>query len=381
METNKIYQGDSLEVLKTLPDESIDCCVSSPPYWGLRDYGIGGQIGLEKTPEEYVNNIVNIYREIKRILKKEGTCWLNLGDSYVGGGFGVSKDENYDLGKQGTNRGTANFDTRKKLGSLKKKIEGLKHKDLVGIPWRVAFALQADGWWLRQDIIWAKNNPMPESVTDRCTKSHEYVFLLTKSPKYYFDNEAIKEPTVTRDKTNRDRDSTRLNNTPGRTKMAGLKTNDYETRNKRDVWNINTKPFKEAHFAVFPEALVEPMIKAGCPEFICNKCGKTMEKKYKRVDTEIQRPRKFGHTGNNDRNDTGDIYKEKISKFIGYEKCECNVGFSGGVVLDPFFGSGTTGVVAKKLGRNYIGIELNSEYIKIAEKRVSEVSNQLSLIK
>lgn len=373
METNKIYQGDSLEVLKTFPDESIDCCISSPPYWGLRDYGVGGQIGLEKSPEEYVNDIVNIYREIKRVLKKEGTCWLNLGDSYYN--YRPGKGQRVTPNSIASQK-AAEMDVCPRRGNI---IEGLKEKDLVGIPWKVAFALQSDGWWLRQDIIWAKNNPMPESVTDRCTKSHEYVFLLTKSPKYYFDNEAIKEPTVTRDKTNRDRDSTRLNNTPGRTKMAGLKTNDYETRNKRDVWNINTKPFKEAHFAVFPEALVEPMIKAGCPEFICNKCGKTMEKKYKRVDTEIQRPRKFGHTGNNDRNDTGDIYKEKISKFIGYEKCECNVGFSGGVVLDPFFGSGTTGVVAKKLGRNYIGIELNSEYIKIAEKRLSEVSNQLTL--
>jgi len=539
-EINKIYCGDSLEVLKTFPDDSIDCCISSPPYWGLRDYGIGGQIGLEKTPEEYVNNIVNIYREIKRVLKKEGTCWLNLGDSYYN--YRPGKGQRVTPNSIASQK-AAEMDICPRRGNI---IEGLKEKDLVGIPWRVAFALQQpyytgkikdekdrvwlaamvdaegsicgseyqnngrtktniyisitntsmpiidkcerlfpqeikhiyekknenssricyrwdvekmeqkslfireiyphlvakrkqailgynflemqkgiiskkkgylieqqekrswlinalselnngkdvklpswmieppslleEGFYLRQDIIWAKNNPMPESVTDRCTKSHEYVFLLTKSPKYYFDNVAIKEPTVTRNKTNRDRDSTRLNNTPGRTKMSGLKTNDYETRNKRDVWNINTKPFREAHFATFPEALVEPMIKAGCPEFICNKCGKILEKKYERVDSEIQRPRKFGHNGNNDRNDTGDIYKEKISKFIGYNECNCDAGFSGGIVLDPFMGSGTTGVVAKKLGRNYIGIELSPAYITIAEKRLAETTKQLSLI-
>jgi len=191
----------------------------------------------------------------------------------------------------------------------------LKPKDLVGIPWRVAFALQADGWYLRQDIIWHKPNPMPESVTDRCTKAHEYVFLMSKSQQYYYDNEAIKERTLTKDNSNRNRDITKLNNTPGRTKMMGLKTNDYDNRNKRSVWTVATKPFKEAHFAVFPPDLIKPMILAGCP--------------------------------------------------------------TGGVVLDPFVGSGTTAIVARKLGRHFVGIELNEKYKQMAERRVAETTPSL----
>ena len=294
MNINTILQGDTLTELKKLPDESIDSCITSPPYWGLRDYGVDGQIGLEKTPEEYVVKMVEVFREVKRVLKKEGTCWLNLGDSYA-----TTKVGNTETRKNST-RVTNSF--------KKEKPESLKSKDLVGIPWRVAFALQADGWYLRQDIIWAKPNPMPESVTDRCTKSHEYVFLLTKSPKYYFDNEAIKENTITNDNSNRDRDNSKLNNTPGRTKMAGLKTNNYEKRNRRSVWTINTKPFREAHFATFPEDLIMPMVLAGCPK--------------------------------------------------------------NGLILDCFMGAGTTGVVAKKLGRNYLGIELNEKYVKMANERI-----------
>lgn len=262
---NRIIQGDTLTVLKTLPDESIDCVITSPPYFGLRDYGMDGQIGLEETPEAYVAKLVEVFREVKRVLKKEGTCWLNLGDSYAAGGNGGGTE------KQDSNRGTLAL-----KGKAKKAPPGLKSKDLVGIPWRVAFALQADGWYLRQDIIWAKPNPMPESVTDRCTKSHEYIFLLTRSPKYYFDNEAIKEPAISTDNSERDRDTTKLNNTPGRTKMGGLKTNGYETRNKRSVWTIPTKAYSGAHFATFPPALIEPMIKAGCPDKICKHCGKVV---------------------------------------------------------------------------------------------------------
>ena len=359
-----IIQGDALTVLKTMGSESIDCCITSPPYWGLRDYGTakweGGdadcshridrfarkvtektnrditealslagefvginescpkcgairkdsQLGLEKTPEEYVAKMVGVFREVKRVLKSKGTLWLNLGDTYA-----TPKEGN----TQGTSTSGLNYtDPDKDLADLragkfsKKLPPGLKPKDLVGIPWRVAFALQADGWYLRQDIIWAKPNPMPESVIDRCTKSHEYVFLLSKSSRYYFDNESIKEKTLTFDNSDRDRDKTRLNNVPGRTRMAGLKTNHYELKNKRSVWKVATHPFSEAHFATFPEELITPMIKAGCPK--------------------------------------------------------------GGLVLDPFAGAGTTGVVCKKLGRKSIGIELNPEYIKIAEKRLRGVN-------
>jgi DNA modification methylase len=294
--------GNCAEELMKLPEESIDCCITSPPYWGLRNYGIADQFGLEKTPEEYTEKMVYIFRKVWRLLKNEGTLWLNLGDSYAGGGRGCNTP------KQQSNRGTQNMPD-----SIIP--PGLKRKDLVGIPWRVAFALQADGWYLRQDLIWHKPNPMPESVTDRCTKAHEYIFLLAKSQKYYFDNEAIKENTLTRDNSNRNRDITKLNNTPGRSRMAGLKTNNYELHNRRSVWTISTKPFKGAHFATFPEDLILPCVLAGCPK--------------------------------------------------------------GGTILDPFSGAGTTGVVAKKNNRNFIGIELNPTYVKMAQQRIDNTVGSL----
>tara|TARA_R110000824_G_scaffold56264_1_gene154201 strand:- start:105 stop:1031 length:927 start_codon:yes stop_codon:yes gene_type:complete len=300
MKLNHIYQGDVVDKLQDLDNDSVQCVVTSPPYWGLRDYGVDNQLGLEETPEKYVKNLVNVFREVKRVLKDDGTVWLNLGDSY---NTSPSGNKFWSNGV-----GSNKYYKDKKIHQKEKRNFGtIKNKDLVGIPWRVAFALQADGWYLRQDIIWHKPNPMPESVKDRCTKAHEYIFLLTKSSKYFYDADAIAEKTITKDNVNRDRDTTRLNNTPGRTKMNGLKTNNYETRNKRSVWKINTKPYKEAHFAVFPEELPTLCIKAGSKE--------------------------------------------------------------GDVVLDPFFGSGTTGWVSQRLGRAWIGIELNPEYIKIAEKR------------
>lgn len=310
MKINHIYQGDCLEVLKTFPDECVDCVITSPPYWGLRDYGVDGQLGLEKTPEEYVSKLVLIYREVKRVLKKEGTCWLNLGDSYMSGG-GASRHWGYTDPKYKNGRKVEHFEPT----AFPHKT--IKPKDLVGIPWRVAFALQADGWWLRQDIIWHKPNPMPESVTDRCTKSHEYIFLLTKSSKYYFDNEIIKEP-----QSDNPNSIARRNSTPRsmaikyKSKPFGVKEYPKENyilpngRNKRSVWTITTQPYPEAHFATFPKNLIKPMIKAGCPK--------------------------------------------------------------GGVVLDHFIGSGTTALVARELQRNFIGIELNSEYIKLCHKRLAQ---------
>ena len=432
MEVNKIYQGNCLEVIKSFEDNSIDCCVTSPPYWGLRDYGTGTweggdcncnhtanmrfsestglrqydghselsnienekkatpfkkvcgkcgavrideQLGLEETPEEYVENMVQLFREVKRILKPTGTLWLNLGDSYMGGGR--------DSGKSLENASSLNGNAYKngmRCGPPTKKIEGYKSKDLVGIPWMVAFALRKDGWYLRQDIIWQKPNPMPESVTDRCTKSHEYIFLLSKSPKYYYDNESIKEPTITQDISVRNRNITKLNNTPGRTSMGGLTTNNYEIKNKRSVWNVTLKGFKEAHFATYPEELIEPMIKAGCPEKVCSKCGKPLEIKIIKepipedcktylegeIGDMVQSGSMIGCVTNNKYNEfikTRKIEKQEI-------KCDCNEPFAKGIVLDPFMGAGTTAVVAKKLKRNWIGIELNPEYIKIAEKRI-----------
>ena len=326
---NEVTCGDSLEVLKTLVDESVDCVITSPPYFGLRDYGMAGQIGLEETPEAYIQNLVDLFREAKRVLKKEGTLWLNLGDSYSSGQRTTTTPQTV-RGKRG----------EKETNARPPVIEWAKQKDLLGIPWRVAFALQADGWYLRQDIIWHKPNPMPESVTDRCTKSHEYIFLLTKSPKYYFDNEAIKEDAVwdldgngTQARKERAREGLKSYPEGKRSgirfggnkygdsddpKHATKSGNEYIVtgkRNRRSVWTVTTKPFKEAHFATFPESLIEPMILAGCPK--------------------------------------------------------------GGIVLDPFMGAGTTAVVAKKLGRNYLGIELNPEYIKIAQKRIDGTSNPM----
>jgi DNA modification methylase len=303
MKTNEIINSDVIDALKGLPDNSIDCCVTSPPYFGLRDYGVEGQIGLEKTPEEYIAKLTEVFRHVRRILKPEGTLWLNIGDSY-NGYKGNSKREYCGSDYAGFR----NQPTRPANFGLE--CKGLKEKDLIGITWLLAFALRSEGWYLRQDIIWHKPSVMPESVKDRCTKSHEYIFLLSKSKRYYFDCRSIAEPASTFDNIVRDRKTTKLNNTPGRTPMKGLLRNNYTTKNKRSVWTISAKPFKGAHFAVFPEQLVEPCIKAGCPE--------------------------------------------------------------DGIVLDPFMGSGTTAVVARKLGRNFIGTELNPRFVELAKERLKK---------
>lgn len=395
-----LYQGDAVKALKKIPDESVDCVVTSPPYWGLRDYQVDGQIGLEQSPEEYVFKLVEVFREVRRVLKNSGTCWLNLGDSYMGSGQNSGKKEGMTAG------GKHGIDTRSvgiAPGVHSKpptmiKHKSIKPKDLVGIPWRVAFALQADGWWLRQDIIWAKPNPMPESVTDRCTKSHEYIFLLSKSQKYYFDNEATMEIATGYDgrkdtkykggqkdmsggaherwKFKNLQEKGQPPNTIHLNRLNNVKDGtEYLTpvRNKRSVWTITTKPYAEAHFATFPPELPELCIKAGCPEYICFKCG------MPRVKI-IENGRMIG-TGGSDkgklsenkdtnlRNDNKKLFQfEKIIK--GYSDCGCNAGFKEGVVLDPFLGSGTTLMVARELGRSGIGIELNPEYVKLAKKRV-----------
>lgn len=299
MTTYELILGDCMESLKKMPDGLVQVCVTSPPYFNLRDYGIEGQIGLEETPEDYVAGLVAVFREVRRVLRNDGTLWINIGDCYNGSGKGPTSQ--YGIGKQSERQGFESHLT---------KVEGCKPKDLIGIPWMVAFALRADGWYLRQEIIWHKPNPMPESVKDRPTRAHEQIFLLSKNREYFYDADAIKEPTVTRDTIIRDRDNSKTNNTPGRTKMGGLKGNDYEFRNKRSVWTIPTSPYRGAHFATFPPALVEPCILAG------------------------SKP--------------------------------------GTIVLDPFNGSGTTGAVAVKHGRDYIGLELNPDYLTLAHKRISE---------
>ncbi len=301
-----ILTGDCVESIKSMPEKSVQTCITSPPYFGLRDYGVDGQIGLEETPDQYVAKLVEVFREVRRVLRDDGTLWLNLGDSYNGTKVG-------------------NTETNKHVGAVtdsftKKLWKDLKPKDLIGIPWRVAFALQADGWYLRQDIIWHKPNPMPESVKDRCTKAHEYIFLLSKSARYYYDYEAVKEPSTCygtdarSDLGNIRYEGKRTEDTTGKNGQQSFVTIN-DTRNKRSVWTVSTKPFSEAHFATFPEELINPCVLAGSPE--------------------------------------------------------------GGIVYDPFMGAGTTAYVAKKLGRHFLGSELNPAYIDIANKRVYSIEESL----
>lgn len=309
--------GDAIEQLRKLKDSSINTCVTSPPYYGLRDYGVEHQIGLEETPEEYINRLVEVFREVKRVLRDDGILWVNIGDSYI------SKPPSHRNSQNMQDKSYGNWETELGYEKSSDRYKGLLHtyknKDLIGIPWMLAFALRNDGWYLRQDIIWAKNNPMPESVKDRCTRSHEYIFMLTKNKKYFFDHEAIQEPAVTFDNYTRDRDNTKMNNTPGRSRMGGLKGNQYKMRNKRDVWRVGVcSTVKEAHFAVFPKELIEPCVLAGCPE--------------------------------------------------------------NGWVLDPFNGSGTTGIVATQNKRNYVGVDLNPEYIEITKRRVEKECTNVSIV-
>jgi len=374
--------GDAIEKLRILPDNSINTCVTSPPYYGLRDYGTGtwvggdpscphyrrsklikehtgtghantfeksggmgdaiyktvcplcgavrvdNQIGLEETPEDYINRLVEVFREVKRVLRDDGILWVNIGDSYSGTGDGKTGKNTLSSNNSGQME-NANGGGK---GFTKKPTKTYKSKDLIGIPWMLAFALRADGWYLRQDIIWAKNNPMPESVKDRCTRSHEYIFMLTKNKKYWFDHEAMQEPASGYD----GRKKTIHDGSPKRENM-GLPDGVHEqsmvrggherwnfkdgipTRNKRDVWNVSVcSTVKEAHFAVFPKELIEPCILAGCPE--------------------------------------------------------------GGWVLDPFNGSGTTGIVAAQNKRNYIGIDLNPEYLEITKRRVEKECTNVSIV-
>ena len=306
---NKVLFGDCRETLKTI-DTKARMCVTSPPYYGLRNYGDEDrQIGMEQSPEEYIAEMVKVFRSVRDVLTDDGTLWLNIGDTY----YNYRSDGNYP--KQTVSK------TKQDLPNFSpvrgNKLQGLKSKDLIGIPWMLAFALRADGWWLRQDIIWNKPNPMPESVKDRCTKSHEYIFLLSKSKQYYYDNEAIKEP-VKQDWGTRDRTNGKYHNPgTGLAPHSGL-SKSYDRKNKRSVWTVTNKPYKGAHFAVFPPDLIEPCILAGSEE-----------------------------------ND---------------------------IVLDPFMGSGTTAMVAKKHNRNYIGCELHEDYASLQTDRIDSIPSQLPAI-
>ncbi len=335
--TTRILTGDCRDVLRTLPDESVHCVVTSPPYWGLRDYGVDGQIGLEPSFSDYIDTMRAVFAEVWRVLRKDGTLWLNMGDSYATSVNGRSAADTKATGNDDRTFRDKPFSTigpihktstlqggkeilsqQRRVGDLATDFGILKPKDLCGIPWRIAFALQADGWYLRSDIIWSKPNPMPESVIDRPTKAHEYLFLLSKSERYYYDADAIREPHLEPERSgtsekmwspNVATNEQLVNGGFGRGKYTQRIYNSAG-RNRRTVWEIPTSPYSEAHFATFPPALIEPCIKAGCPK--------------------------------------------------------------DGWVLDPFGGAGTTGLVADRLGRNAILIELNPQYAAMAERRIQD---------
>jgi DNA modification methylase len=429
MKTNQTLIGDCRETLKQIPDNFVQTCITSPPYWGLRDYGTatweGGdencehegvvlgnnrnfvdregrgsnkkslssgncvkcgairkdnQLGLEETPEEFVENLVGVFREVKRVLRDDGTVWLNLGDSYASNQAAGDRVTKYS-DKQSTNKG--------KLGGKQKVPSGLKPKDLIGIPWRVAFALQADGWYLRQDIIWHKPNPMPESIKDRCTKSHEYIFLLSKNKKYYFDHEAIKEDCVGKDERQWADTYDKVGSVVQGDTNAGIKrTKRYSKdgtfkRNKRSVWTVNTKPYKKAHFAVFPPDLITPCMLAGSTTTACADCGKPYERQVETIriprwelppDDPRYRPSKY--ETEYDKLNGDSRFNVSQTKDLGFQKqCQCETNETvGSVVLDPFMGSGTTGMVAQHLGRRWLGCELNEEYIDMQKERTSQQS-------
>lgn len=308
---SKVICGNAAEVLRTLPQGSVNMCVTSPPYYGLRDYGVVGQIGIEQSPQEYIARLTEVFGEVMRVLADDGTLWLNIGDSYAGSGKGPMSIQ---VAGNGKNKNL--YDMKSRIYDVPKRWEGIKPKDLIGIPWTLAFALREQGWYLRSDIIWHKKNCLPESTKDRPTKCHEHIFLLAKSPKYYFDYKAIQEPVKEVSKERYRRGRSADSKYVGQQGITEVRENfsdfDQEYRRKRDVWEVSTNTYKmDEHFAMFPEKLIEPCILAGSRE--------------------------------------------------------------GGVVLDPFFGSGTTGAVAKRLGREYIGIDLNPRYIEKAEKRIAEV--------
>jgi DNA modification methylase len=385
--TVRILKGDCRDVLRTLPDESVHCVVTSPPYFGLRDYGAAGQIGLEATPDAFVSELVDVFAELRRVLRKDGTAWLNLGDSYAGGGHGgggsFEADRDWRPGNPEKNKGNSNRDG---LG----RITGLNAKNLIGIPWRVAFALQADGWYLRQDIIWSKPNPMPESARDRCTKAHEYIFLLSKSGRYYFDQESIAEPVSETagaqawrkifDPTKQGKEAV-LKAQGMKGGNDGARNAKATHRNKRSIWEISTQPFSEAHFATFPPALIEPCILAGCPKQCCTTCGAPWVREVERrefdqssnevIQTNGVPGLRPGTSGDRVRKLSGATYQHVRGKTLGFSpSCSCNAGTVGGAVLDPFGGAGTTGLVADRLGRNAILIELNPDYAAMADRRI-----------
>lgn len=409
----QLLQGDCIQVLQTLPAASVHCVVTSPPYFGLRDYGHEGQIGLEQTPSEYVQKLVDVFREVRRVLRDDGTVWLNLGDSFANDGkWGGHTGGKHVAELHGQAIGRAKRDT------------GLKPKDLIGIPWRVAFALQADGWWLRSDIIWAKPNGMPESVTDRPTRSHEYLFLLAKSERYYYDAQAIAEPaqfwagqagtfertgpvsqhvlpgqSAAQHRTERAKGKAGKNSFRGqgaeREGATGPANRDGRdlpdvgygpTRNKRSVWTVATRPYPEAHFATYPVELVQPCIMAGTSAHgCCAVCGAPWVRVVEREfipQQDVRDPAKLAkgsNKGMDASNGWGDTPRGTVStQTTGWEpSCTCSADVVPCSVLDPFNGAGSTGVAAIGLGRRYTGIDINPDYLDLAHERLGRTQPAL----
>ncbi len=398
MGTHRFIVGHVLDALKLLPEESVHCVVTSPPYWGLRDYGLPpvywpeveyspmsglppirvpaweGQLGLEPTPEMYVGHLVLVFREVRRVLRWDGTLWLVIGDSYANPGKGGPWDE----GRMQKGTGRILYARQANRGSFSE----LKPKDLVGVPWRVAFALQAEGWFLRSDIVWVKPNCLPESVEDRPTKAHEYIFLLAKSPRYFYDAEAVKEPAVTHlydkrylpEALPRERSNEPWNLNGPLKPHRGFKVLDTTCgRNRRSVWAINTEPFPGAHFAVFPKALAEICILAGTSPAACPAYGAPWERVVEREHA--PRGDRFGcrEIGRFDHGQQGRPYLEVVaSRTVGWRpgcRCPDNDGSARCVVLDPFGGAGTTTLAAMALGRDSVYIDLKREYAELALER------------
>lgn len=372
---NSIIQGDCLEVMRAWPAACVHCCVTSPPYWGLRDYGVDGQLGLERTPDEYIANMVKVFREVRRVMRDDGTLWLNIGDSYCASAKGnLNGQDKSGLTSTRTQKNSP-------VGVDKSRINGMKQKDLVGIPWMLAFALRDNGWYLRQDIIWHKPNPMPESVRDRCSNSHEYIFLLTKSEKYFYDQFSILEPVA---ESSRERLAQDVENQNGSSRAHGAKKQcmkaisregGVEQRNKRSVWTVATRPNKSAHFAVFPPALIEPCILAGSPEECCSSCGTPYKRILKRTRV-ATRPGLDTKTADRDPLEIGNRDPQRHVTKVQHLRfdpcCRCDAGKTSGTVLDPFSGSGTTAQVAQKNGRHYVGCELNPEYLPLSTARTAQ---------
>jgi DNA modification methylase len=435
---NTIIHGDALAILQTFPDNVIQTCITSPPYYGLRDYNtetilqlgsdpqdcqhewihegrnelghkvaqcrlcsaakVDQQIGLEETPEAYVEKLVQVFREVRRVLRDDGTCWINLGDSYAGGGThstGRNDENTADLERRAAlyQTGRIKATTTPQLRSTITVNHGLKPKDLIGIPWMVAFALRSDGWYLRSDVIWHKPTAMPESVTDRPTTAHEHIFLLAKSERYYYDADAIKELSSSDHPSgNGFKRNARLSylNSDGTARGNDEQWMVTPYRNKRTVWTIATMPYSEAHFATFPPKLIEPCILAGTSPRACEHCGAPWERVTERVDTGWNGSRygervvaasggaKAGGTAQSTLGSSHGQLTGKRHTTNWQPTCTCtNEGTGTCVVLDPFCGAGTVALVAIQHGRRYLGIELNAAYIAMAMKRIATVPQNL----